>query len=85
MFAAAKRDPRKWVEPDRFDIRRDLRGDVGWSFGLRACVGRILALLGALIKHIERFEPAGEPEPWMTTIGHGPAELPVRIHAAAGN
>ena len=37
------------------------------------------------IKHIERFEPAGEPEPWMTTIGHGPAQLPVRIHAAAGS
>jgi cytochrome P450 len=90
MFAAANRDPRKWTEPDRFDIRRDLRGHVGWGYGIHACVGRVLALLeadallGALIKHIERFEPAGEPEPWMTTIGHGPARLPLRIHAAAG-
>ena len=88
MFAAANRDPRKWADPDRFDIRRDLRGNLGWGYGVHACVGRTLALLeadallGALIKHIERFEPAGEPEPWMTTIGHGPAELPVRIHAA---
>jgi cytochrome P450 len=70
MFAAANRDPRKWAEPDRFETRRDLRGDLGWGFGLRPCVGRTLApleadaLLGALIKHIERFEPAGEPEPW---------------------
>jgi cytochrome P450 len=70
MLAAVSRDPRKWAEPDRFDIRRDLRGDLGWGFGLRPCVGRTLApleadaLLGALIKHIERFEPAGEPEPW---------------------
>ena len=88
MFAAANRDPRKWTDPDRFDIRRDLRGNLGWGYGVHACVGRTLALLeadallGALIKHIERFEPAGEPEPWMTTIGHGPAKLPVRIHAA---
>jgi 4-methoxybenzoate monooxygenase (O-demethylating) len=88
MFAAANRDPRKWADPDRFDIRRDLRGNLGWGYGVHACVGRTLALLeadallGALIKHIERFEPAGEPEPWMTTIGHGPAQLPVRIHAA---
>ena len=88
MFAAANRDPRKWADPDRFDIRRDLRGNLGWGYGVHACVGRTLALLeadallGALIKHIERFEPAGEPEPWMTTIGHGPAVLPVRIHAA---
>jgi cytochrome P450 len=88
MFAAANRDPRKWAHPDQFDIRRDLRGNLGWGYGVHACVGRTLALLeadallGALIKHIERFEPAGEPEPWMTTIGHGPAALPVRIHAA---
>jgi cytochrome P450 len=88
MFAAANRDPRKWVEPDRFDIRRDLRGHVGWGYGVHACVGRVLALLeadallGALIQHIERFEPAGEPEPWMTTIGHGPAHLPLRIVGA---
>jgi outer membrane assembly lipoprotein YfiO len=80
MFAAANRDPRKWPDPERFDIRRDLRGHVGWGYGIHACVGRVLALLeaeallSALARHIERFEPAGEPEPWMTTIGHGPGE-----------
>jgi cytochrome P450 len=89
MFASANRDPRKWPDPDRFDIRRDLRGHIGWGYGIHACVGRVLALLeadallGALLKHIERFEPAGEPEPWMTTIGHGPSNLPIRIHAVA--
>ena len=89
MFAAANRDPRKWNDPDRFDIRRDLKGHVGWGYGLHACVGRVLALLeadallGACIRHIERFELAGEPEPWMSAIGHGPARLPVRIHPAA--
>ncbi len=88
MFAAANRDPRKWRDPDRFDIRRDLRGHVGWGYGVHTCVGRVLALLEAdallraLIEHIESFEPTGEPEPWMTTIGHGPAKLPVRILAA---
>jgi cytochrome P450 len=89
MFAAANRDPRKWPEPDRFDIRRDLRGHLGWGYGIHACVGRTLALLEAeallqaMVRHIERFEPAGEPEPWMTAIGHGPAKLPVRIRAAS--
>ncbi len=89
MFAAANRDPRRWTDPDRFDIRRDLKGHVGWGYGLHACVGRVLALLeadallGACIRHIERFELAGDPEPWMSAIGHGPARLPVRIHPAA--
>jgi 4-methoxybenzoate monooxygenase (O-demethylating) len=88
MFAAANRDPRKWTDPDRFDVQRDNRGHVGWGYGVHSCVGRVLAgleadaLLGAIVTHIERFEPAGEPEPWMTTIGHGPEKLPVRFFAA---
>jgi cytochrome P450 len=89
MFAAANRDPRKWPDPDRFDIKRDNRGHVGWGYGVHACVGRVLALLeaeallGAIVEHVERFESAGEVEPWMTTIGHGPAKLPVKLFAAA--
>jgi cytochrome P450 len=88
MFAAANRDPRKWPEPERFDIRRDLRGQLGWGFGIHSCVGRTLAQLeadaffGALIEKVARFAAAGEPEWWMTTIGHGPAKLPIRFYAA---
>jgi cytochrome P450 len=89
MFAAANRDPRKWTDPDKFDVQRDNRGHVGWGYGVHSCVSRVLAgleadaLLGAIVRHIERFEPAGEPEPWMTTIGHGPEKLPVRVFAAS--
>lgn len=86
MFAAANRDPRAWSEPDRFDLDRDLRRQVGWGYGVHACVGRVLAqleahaLLTELARRIERIELAGLPEPWMTTIGHGPATLPVRLY-----
>jgi len=88
LFAAANRDPRKWRDPDRFDIERDLRGHVGWGFGIHSCVGRVMAqlemeaLFGALIKRVEKFEAAGDPEWWMTTIGHGPYRLPIRFTAA---
>ena len=67
----------------------DPRGQVGWGYGIHSCVGRTLAqleadaLLGALIKRVDRFEAAGAPEWWMTTIGHGPTRLPIRLHAAA--
>jgi cytochrome P450 len=87
MFAAANRDPRKWADPERFDIRRDLRGQLGWGYGIHSCVGRTLAqleadaLFGALIERIDRFEAAGDPEWWITTIGHGPAKLPIRFYA----
>ena len=88
LFAAANRDPRQWPEPERFDISRNLRGQVGWGAGVHMCVGKTLAQLeadamfGAMLPRIQRFEAMGAPEPWMTTIGHGPARLPVRIVAA---
>jgi 4-methoxybenzoate monooxygenase (O-demethylating) len=86
MFAAANRDPRRWQDPDRFDVTRSNTGHLGFGFGVHACVGRVLALLeaeallGAVAESVARIEPAGPVEPWMTTIGHGPAKLPVRLH-----
>ncbi len=86
MFAAANRDPRAWPNPDQYDISRDLRNQVGWGYGVHACVGRVLAqleahvLLSEVARRVARIEMAGEPEPWMTTIGHGPAKLPVRLY-----
>ncbi len=85
MFAAANRDPRFWDAPETYRIGRDLKHSLGFGYGVHACVGRTLAymeadaLLGALVQAVERIELAGEVEPWMTTVGHGPARLPVRL------
>jgi cytochrome P450 len=86
MFAAANRDPRKWTDPDRFDVLRSNTGHLGFGFGVHACVGRVLALLeadallGAFSQHVVSVRPAGPVEPWLTTIGHGPAKLPVQLY-----
>lgn len=88
MFAAANRDPRFWEAPETYKIGRDLKHSLGFGYGVHACVGRTLAymeadaLLGALARDLERVELVGEVEPWMTTVGHGPAKLPVRLHFA---
>jgi len=88
MFAAANRDPRHWQDPDRYDIRRENAGHLGFGYGVHACVGRALALLeadalfGAIVREVESFELAGPIQPWMTTIGHGPVSVPVRVRYA---
>jgi cytochrome P450 len=85
MFAAANRDPRRWQDPAVFDVKRQNTGHLGFGFGVHACVGRVLALLeaeallGAVVESVTRIEPAGPAEPWITTVGHGPIRLPVRL------
>lgn len=85
MFAAANRDPRYWDEPERYDIERDTRHSLGWGYGIHGCVGRVLAqteaqaLLGTLVREVAAIEIAGEYQPWMTTVGHGPISQPVRL------
>ncbi|MFC3101502.1 cytochrome P450 [Altererythrobacter lauratis] len=85
MFAAANRDPRYWSEPEKYDIERDTKHSLGWGYGVHGCVGRVLAqteaqaLLGTLVREVAAFEIAGEYQPWMTTVGHGPISQPVRL------
>jgi cytochrome P450 len=88
MFAAANRDPRFWEKPDAYDPARDLKHSLGFGYGVHACVGRTLALLeanallGAIVRKVESIEIAGDYEPWMTTVGHGPERQPIRLKFA---
>ena len=88
MFAAANRDPRFWSGPEAYDITRDTKHSLGWGYGVHGCVGRMLAqteaqaLLGSFIREVESVEIAGDYEPWMTTVGHGPMRQPVKLNFA---
>ncbi|MEX0407492.1 cytochrome P450 [Aquibium sp. LZ166] len=65
---AANRDPRKWDDPDRFDVMRDT-ANVHMSFGAdrHNCIGQNVArmeaevMLRELFKRVKRLEPAGDP------------------------
>ena len=88
MFAAANRDPRFWEAPDEYRVERDTKHSLGWGYGVHGCVGRMLAqteaqaFLGTIIREVKGLEIAGEYEPWMTTVGHGPMKQPVRLQFA---
>ena len=40
---SANRDSKVFSDPDRFDIRRDARQQVGFGFGVHSCLGQYLA------------------------------------------
>ena len=88
MFAAANRDPRFWDAPDEYRIDRDTRHSLGWGYGIHGCVGRTLAqmeasaLLGEIVAQVDSIELAGDYEPWMTTVGHGPIRQPIKLNFA---
>jgi 4-methoxybenzoate monooxygenase (O-demethylating) len=65
FLAAANRDPRRWADPDAFDLSRDPSGHVGFGMGIHQCVGQHVArleaesLLTALARRVRTIELAG--------------------------
>lgn len=45
MIAGANRDPREFEDPDRLDVRRDARRQLGFATGIHYCLGSPLASL----------------------------------------
>ena len=84
-LAAANRDPRRWSDPDRYDIRRDASAHVGFGRGVHVCVGMHIArleaecLLAAFAKRVRTFELAGPPAYRLNNTVQSLAQLPITI------
>jgi 4-methoxybenzoate monooxygenase (O-demethylating) len=87
-FAGANRDPRRWEDPGRFDIRRKTAGHMGYGVGVHNCVGQVIArmegesLLRALAARVASWHLAGEPQPRLNNTLRGLATLPVAVEPA---
>lgn len=87
-YASANRDPRKFDNPDDFDVTRDVHDHVGFGQGVHMCMGMHLArlemvlLMQALRRRVKRFELLAEPQIAMNTTIRAFSSLPVRVHLA---
>ena len=87
-YASANRDPRKFENPDDFDVTRDVHDHVGFGQGVHMCMGmhlarrEIILLIEALRRRVARFELTGAPVVAMNNTIRAYATLPVRVHLA---
>ncbi len=88
FFGAANRDPRRWEDPDRFDIRRKASGHLTFGLGIHGCVGKPVAriegeaVLGTLARKVGRIELDGEPQRHLNNTVRSFESLPVTFHAS---
>ncbi|MFD7814000.1 cytochrome P450 [Streptomyces sp. NPDC059785] len=89
FLGAANRDPARWTDPGRFDLRRDPSGHVGFGMGIHQCVGQHIArleaeiLLTALAHRIDHIELTGTPHRHPKNTLRTWRTLPVRVRPAA--
>jgi cytochrome P450 len=87
-YAAANRDPRRWADPDRFDLDRDPSGHMGFGMGLHQCVGQHVArleaeaVLTALARRVATIELTGPVRRHHNNTLRALASLPVRLTVA---
>ncbi|MGA8698702.1 MAG: cytochrome P450, partial [Xanthobacteraceae bacterium] len=88
FLASANRDPRRWDEPERFDVNRRAAGHVAFGAGIHLCVGQMLArleaemLMTALAARVEHIDIVGEPQRKLSNSLRQFASLPVELIAA---
>lgn len=85
LFGSANRDPRKWKDPDTFDIGRADPTHVTFGWGLHHCIGAPLARLevATVLEQFARRFPApslmSDPVRHKTFVIHGYEAVDIRL------
>ncbi|HMA74609.1 MAG TPA: cytochrome P450 [Xanthobacteraceae bacterium] len=85
FLASANRDPRKWNDPEHFDITRRTTGHVAFGAGIHLCVGQMLArleaemIITALASRAARIDIIGEPRRKLNNSLRQFASLPIEL------
>lgn len=85
MLASANRDPRKWTNPDKYDINRRPTGHAAFGSGIHGCVGQAVArlegelILSALAKRVKKIEVIGQHTRRLNNTLRALDTLPLRL------
>lgn len=85
LYGAANRDPRRYPDPDTFDVTREQKRHLGFGYGIHFCLGAPLARLEAriafsrLFERIPRYEVTDVPRWLPNHLIRGIIELPASL------
>ena len=85
---SANRDPRRWKNPNTYDIERQNVGHMGFGGGIHGCIGQMIArletevLLTEMARRIVSIELAGPTTPRLNNTLRGFETLPIALRAA---
>ncbi|MFK0007818.1 cytochrome P450 [Paenarthrobacter sp. NPDC090520] len=88
FLGSANRDPRRWEQPDAFDLDRDPSGHVGFGFGIHQCVGQHIArleaatVLTALADRVSSIKVSGPTQRHHNNTLRSWESLPVEVKLA---
>src|SRR4051812_21563397 len=88
FLASANRDPRRWADPDSFDLSRDPSGHVGFGMGIHQCAGQHVArleaeaLVTALARRVRTIELAGPTKRHHNNTLRAWEGIPIRVELA---
>ena len=88
LLASANRDPRRWTDPDRYDITRKTSGHVGFGGGIHMCVGQLVArlegevMLAAMARKVAAIAIDGPVVRRFNNTLRGLESLPIRFTPA---
>jgi hypothetical protein len=88
FLGAANRDPRRWADPDRYDITRKTSGHVGFGAGIHMCVGQLVArlegevILAALARKVAAIAITGAVKRRYNNTLRGLDSLPITLTPA---
>jgi hypothetical protein len=88
FLGSANRDPRRWDNPDDYDITRRASGHVGFGSGIHMCVGQLVArlegetFLSALARKVASIDITGPVKRRHNNTLRGLENLPITITAA---
>ena len=84
MYGAANRDPRRFPDPDRFDLHRENREHLGWGSGIHVCFGgplarlEVNAALEVFLRRVRNPRLVADPPPYRRNqVFRGPLHLSI--------